>query len=223
MASQKISQLTSYATPLAADIIPIVDTANAATKGITIPNLFKNTSMLNGISNANTARQSQIVVSTTNYYVTSSNLAIPNPTMAGMIVGSRFVWRIHMDKTAAGTGIFQLSIYRGTTGSVSDTQDVLQTLGTQTAIVDNMLVDIMLVVTATGATGSYFWSMNAIQQAATITGFGIATGTTGLFTGTVSSVAMNTAGLQFGIGFKATTGTPTISIPFVHAQAFNIS
>ena len=183
-----------------------------------IPKTF----ILNGITNGNTARQSQVVVSGTAYYVTSSNLNLPATLKDGMIIGTKFVWRVHMDKTAAGTGTFQMIIYRGTNGTTSDTADVTQTIGTQTAVVDNMVVDVTLTVTTTGATGAYFWSICPIQRALTATGFGIPTGTTGLFTGTVSSVALNTASLIFGLGFKATTGTPTITVAMVQAQALNI-
>lgn len=177
----------------------------------------------NGLTNINTAEQSVTVVSGTNYYITNSNITLPNPLRGGMSVGSRIVWRVHMSKTAAGTGTFQMSIYRGTTATTSDTRDVLQTLGTQTAVVDHMFIDVTLVVTTVGASGAYFWSMCPQQAAATATGFGIATGTTALFSGTVSSVALNTAGLAFGLGFVATTGTPTIRIVQVQAYAHNLS
>lgn len=40
MADSKISQLTSYTTPLSADVLPIVDTANTTTKKVTMANLF---------------------------------------------------------------------------------------------------------------------------------------------------------------------------------------
>lgn len=227
MASQRITDLTNYAAPLTTDVLPIVDITNATTKKVTIANLISplgipNANLPNGLSNVNTARQSQLTVSTTAYYITSSNLALPATLKAGMVVGSRYTWRVHMTKDAAGTGTFQIIIYRGTNGSTSDTADVTQTIGTQTAVADNMVVDVSVVVATTGATGSYFWSICPLQRAATITGFGIATGTTGLFTGTVSSVALNTASLIFGLGFKSTTGTPTISVPLVLAQAFNL-
>ena len=224
MADQKISALTNYTTALAADIIPIVDAANTTTKGITIPNLFKNTSLPNGINNGTaSAQQSQVTVAGTKYYITNSNLAIPNPTMAGMAVGSRFVWRVAMMKTAAGTVGFDILIYRGTNGTTADTNDVDQSIGVQTAALDHMVVDVQVTVVSTGATGSYFWSIVPMNKAATATGFGVATGTSAFTSGTISSVAMNTAGLQFGLGFKSNTGTPTITIPFVNAQAFNIS
>jgi hypothetical protein len=127
-----------------------------------------------------------------------------------------------MAKTAAGTGTFQIKLYRGTNGSTADTADVTQTIGTQTAVVDNMTVDVEIVVTTIGAAGAYFWSIIPTNKAITATGFGVATGPTGQFSGTVSGVALNTAALKFGIGFVATTGTPTITVPMVRAQALNV-
>ena len=176
----------------------------------------------NGITNGNTSRQSQVVVSGTSYYVAGSNLNLPATLKTGMAVGTRFRWRVAMDKTAAGTGAFAIEIRRGTAGTTADTADVSQSVGTQTAAVDSMVVDVEMVVTTTGATGAYYWTIIPVQQAATATGFGVATGPTGLFSGTVSSVAMNTASLKFGLSFKATTGTPTITIPLVQASAINI-
>lgn len=177
------------------------------------------------ITNGNSAAQSQVVVSGTAYYVTNSSLALPisSNTNVAMSTTTRFVWRIGMTKTAAGTGTFQIAIYRGTNGSTADTQDVLQTIGTQTAAVDNMVVDVMLTVTTIGSTGSYYWAIIPQNKAVTATGFGVTTGTGAFFSGTVSSVALNTQGLKFGIGFVSTTGTPTITIPYVNAEAFNIS
>lgn len=184
-----------------------------------------NANIPNGINNGSQASQSQVVVSGTAYYITRSNLLLPasSKTGGGMVVGTRFVWRVAFTKTAAGTGTFQLRIYRGTNGSTADTADVTQTLGTQTAAVDNMVVDVMVTVTATGATGSYYWTMVPMNKAASATGFGITTGTGAFFSGTVSSVALNTASLQFGLGFISNTGTPTIAIPLVHGRVFNMT
>lgn len=173
--------------------------------------------------NGNSAAQQQVVVSGTSYYITGSDLlASPATPISGMVVGTRYVWRVAMTKTAAGTGTFQIVIYRGTNGTTSDTADVTQTIGTQTAAVDNMTVDVEVVVTGTGASGSYYWSIIPNNKAATATGFGVATGTGAYFSGTKSSVAMNTASLKFGLGFIATTGTPTITIPYVQANAYKL-
>ena len=128
-----------------------------------------------------------------------------------------------MTKTAAGTGTFQIVIYRGTNGTTADTADVSQSIGTQTAAVDSMTVDIAVQVTATGATGSYRWAIIPQNKAITATGFGVATGAGGFFSGQVTGVAMNTTSLKFGLGFIATTGTPTIVVPLVNAWTQNIS
>jgi hypothetical protein len=181
-----------------------------------------NTEIPNGITNVNTSAQSQVVVSGTNYYITNSTITVPASPVNGVVIGTTFHWTVAMTKTGAGTGIFQISIYRGTNGSTSDTQDVLQTIGTQTGVVDNMTVDVQLTVTTAGASGVYYWSMVPNNKAITATGFGVATGAGAYFSGTVSSIALNTANLKFGLGFKATTGTPTIVIPMVEARAYNL-
>lgn len=177
----------------------------------------------NGITNVNTSTQSQTVVSGTAYYIAGSTLSLPATLRGGMVVGTVFRWTIAMAKTAAGTGIFEIILYRGTAGTTADTADVAQTIGTQTAVVDNMTIDIDMVVTTTGATGAYYWSIIPTSKAASATGFGVPVGPTGQFSGTKSSVAMNTASLKFGIGFRATTGTPTVTVPLVRATTQNIS
>lgn len=181
---------------------------------------------MHGLNNGTaSAAQSQIVVSATAYYITNSTLTMPATakTGGGMSTTTRFRWTVAMTKTAAGTGTFAIRIYRGTNGTTADTADVTQTIGTQTAAVDNMTVDVQLTVVTTGATGSYFWSIIPNNKAITATGFGVATGAGAFFSGTVSSVALNTASLKFGLGFVATTGTPTIVIPMVEARAYNMA
>lgn len=169
-----------------------------------------------GLTSGNTSAQSQVVVSATAYYIAGSALAVPT----NLAVGSRFRWTVAMAKTAAGTGIFELILYRGTAGSTADTADVAQTIGTQTAVVDNMTVDVELVVTTTGASGAYYWSIIPTSKAASATGFGVPVGPTGQFSGTKSTVALNTASLKFGLGFRATTGTPTVTVPLVRSQTY---
>lgn len=176
-----------------------------------------------GIISSATALQSQIVVSGTAYYITNSAITMPasSKTGGGMSTSTRMRWVVGLTKTGAGTGTFQLRFYRGTNGSTADTADATVTLGTQTAVIDSMVLDVTIAVTATGATGSYFYCITPMSKAGSATGFGITTGAT--FTGTVSSVALNTASLKFGLGFIATTGTPTITT-FVHeAYAMNMS
>jgi len=217
MADLKITALTAYTAPIDTDVIPIVDITTTTTKKVKVSDLLGSV-----VDNASQASQSQIVVSATNYYITRSNLTMPTAFKVPMAIGTRFIWRVGMTKTNAGTGTFRIIIYRGVNGTTADTADVTQTIGTQTGVVDNMMVDVQVVVTATGASGSYYWSICPANKAITATGFGVATGTGAFFSGTVSAVAMNTASLQFGLGFVANTGTPTIVIPYVNALAFNV-
>jgi hypothetical protein len=146
---------------------------------------------------------------------------MPATAKAGMKTTTRMTWRLYMKKTAAGTAAFYICIYRGVNGTTADTRDVAQSIGTATAAVDNMVVDVQLTVTTTGASGAYHWAICAQNKALTAVGFGIATGA-GQFSGNVSGVAMNTASLIFGIGVMGTTGTTTLTVPLVQAQAFNM-
>jgi hypothetical protein len=189
------------------------------TRGINAINTEVNTKLSGVGPTANlTALQSQVTVAGTVYYVTGSGLLVPTD----LAVGSRCRWTIAMAKTAAGTGAFNIHIKRGTAGTTADTSDVTQSIGTGTAVVDNMMLDIELTVTAVGASGSYFWCISPTTRASTTTpaGFGTPFGPTGQFSGTVSAVALNTASLKFGIAFANVTGTPTITVPMVRANLF---
>jgi len=225
--SSKISGLTAGAPAQATDLHPISRGAanyslqNSDIATYVLSQAIPNTSLGDGIINSNTALQSQVVSSGTAYYITNSNINVPASPKTGIVVGTTMWWDVIMTKTAAGTGTFQIVIYTGTNGTTSDTASVSQSIGTQTAAVDTMRLLVKIVFTAVGASGSFFWSITPITKAATAAGFGVATGT-GVFTGTVSSFNTTTSNLKFGLGFIATTGTPTITIPCVLAQSFNL-
>lgn len=174
-----------------------------------------------GLTNANSAQQSQTVVSGTAYYLTSSNLTLPATLVNGIKAGTTLYWHATLTKTAAGTGTFQIVLYAGTHGTTSDTAEVSQSIGTQTAAVDTMNVDVQITFVTVGSSGSFYWSITPIHQAATATGFGVSV-STGAFTGTVSSFNTTTASLIFGLGFISTTGTPTITVPCVISRATNL-
>ena len=184
------------------------------------------TSLPNGITNFSTAAQSQPCVANTKYYVASSGLALPATTLSGVngltANKSTFIWDVAMNKDGSSSGgTFSIVIFRGVNGTTADTADVTQSLGTLGGQADNMTVEIQLTVTATGSSGSYYWSMVPTHMAASGQGFGLGIGSTAHFSGTVSSVALNTAGLTFGIGFVSTV-TPTIGIPQVQSSVFNV-
>ena len=168
------------------------------------------TEIPNSIFSINTADQLQTAVSGTYYYVTSSALAVPASPKVGIIVGTTFTWDIFMTKSATTpNGAFTFCIYRGVNGSTGDTRDVGQSFGTQTNAVDSMWLRVTLRVTTTGATGGYSWTMTPFTKGVS---FGSAVGTSGMFSGNVSSVNLTTASLKFGLAFMSTTSIPSYRI-----------
>ncbi len=167
-----------------------------------------------GTDTSNIALQTQATVAGTQYYITRSGLLVPG---ANIRVGTVFNWTVSMTKTAAGTNAFVIRIYMGTNGTTADTAIVAQSIGTQTAALDHVLLHVQVTFTAIGAgTGAVYWSMTPMNKAVSATGFGCVTGT--LFSGTIGSLTTTTSGLILGLGFLGTTGTPTITLPMVQGQ-----
>ncbi|HVI10222.1 MAG TPA: hypothetical protein VND65_18170 [Candidatus Binatia bacterium] len=186
-----------------------------------------NAQMPNGLTNFNSAAQSLTVTSGTAFYITNSNINLPASPVTGIVAGSApttFRWSVKMTKTAAGTGTFQIVLFMGTNGTTADTAIVTQTLGTQTAAADQLDLEVMLTFTAVGAgSAAVYWTICPKQYAASATGFGITyPATASFFSGTVSSLNSTTSNLKFGLGAIFTTGTPTVTIPFVDARSFNL-
>lgn len=173
-----------------------------------------------GIFNFNQAAQSQVVVSATEYYLTNSNLNMPASYNTAIAAGTTMRWRFALTKTAAGTGTFQILLKKGTAGTTGDTSMVTQTIGTQTAVVDNMECDVT--VTFTSATAMY-WSIIPRQSASSGTGFGLVyPAAAAQFSGTVGSLTTTTASDKYGISVIFTTGTPTFVVNMMQAQAFGV-
>lgn len=242
--SGTLNNCSSYAATALTGQVPIANGGtNATTAATGLANLaaagIPNTLLPDGVLNANSAIQSQLATGGTSYYITNSQLALPATYLQGMTApsgsggtvkcGTTFRWHLGIVKTAGSPtlGAFSLIIYRGTNGTTADTAD--ETFGVavgnpQTAVVDTMVVDIEATVLTTGATGSYFWKIVINSHAAASgAGFGLSVLPV-IATGTVSSVALNTASLKFGLGFLCATGgtPPTYTVPMVQAQAFNI-
>ena len=178
-----------------------------------------------GLFNHNSAQQSQLVVAGTSYYITNSKITLPAALKTGIVVGTTLRWSVCLSKSAAGTAAFNIIVFMGTNGTSADTAQVTQSINgsTSTAIIDTMWVDVTLTFTAVGAgTGAFYWSIVPFQRAATATGFGVSSAVSSVFTGTVSSLTTTTGSLIFGLGFSNTTGVPTITVPIVDAQAFNL-
>ena len=136
-----------------------------------------------------------------------------------------------MTKTAAGTGAFTVYIYRGVNGTTGDAQDVAQAIGTQTAAIDSMMLNVQLVVTTVGGSGAYSWGMIPDNRATgsgtvnTVGGFGCPAATApAFFSGTFStSVNLNTVGTGFGIAVASAVGTPVLTFQTVASYALNVA
>lgn len=174
-----------------------------------------------GIRNFNQAAQSQVVVSATEYYITRSDLDMPAVYNTAIAAGTTMHWRIALTKTNAGTGTFQILLKKGTNGTTGDTSIVTQTIGTQSAAVDNMEADIRL--TWTSSTAAY-WTIIPRQSAASGTGFGLVyPAAAAQFTGTISGQTTTTASDKYGLSVIFTTGTPTFVVNNVDAQAYGVN
>jgi hypothetical protein len=174
-----------------------------------------------GLFNFAQAAQSQAVTSATEYYITHSDLDMPATYTTAIGAGTTMRWRVAMTKTAAGTGTFQILIKKGTGGATTDTSIVTATIGTQTAALDALECDIVL--TWTSSTAAY-WTMTPRQFAATGTGFGFAYPLAAQYlSGTITGQTTTTASDKYGLSFISTTGTPTILISEVTANASGVN
>src|SRR5271157_171890 len=173
---------------------------------------------LNGIHNFSTSSLTPGGAAGTYYYIAPSALAMPATYKTGVVSGTVMQWHIRMSKTAAGTGAFNIRLYYGINGSISDTTLATQSIGTATAALDDMDLDIIVAFTSASA---LYWSIVTRHSAATATGFGGATGSLA-FSGTVSGLTIASS-VIFGIGYSNTTGTAVITIPLVEAEALGVS
>jgi hypothetical protein len=177
------------------------------------------TSDVNGLHNFSTSSLTPGGSAGVFNYIAPSTLTMPAVYTAPIAAGTTLRWHIRMSKTAAGTGSFIVGIYMGTAGSISDTKEVSQSIGTATAAVDDVDLDIIAVFTSTTA---FYWSIAATHSAAAGVGFGLAIGSQA-FSGTVTGLTTTTASLKFGIAYSNTTGTAVITVPLVQAEALGVS
>lgn len=141
MADTKISALTNYTAPIGADIIPIVDTTNSLTKGITLATLHSD-----GYVNYSTASQASGFAADT--YLTGSNIMLPS---GSPYVGSLYHLIFDVVKTGAGTATPIITVRYGTAGSTSDTARVTFTFGAGTAAADTGVFDLFLLFRTVGS------------------------------------------------------------------------
>lgn len=218
------TQIFNLSGGVVAHIDPVISPVGAitGTTQLCTPGYFAKRIDWTQLNNGNSALQSNVTVANTPVYVTASTLAMPATLVQGPQIGTSLRWRLCLATAAAGTGAFQIRIYRGANGTTADTQDVSQQIGaTGTAVADACYVDVTITFTAVGASGSYFWTIAPVHTALTATGFGLVTGVSPS-TGTVSSVNTTTVGVKYGVAYNNVVGTPTITAPLVEAQAFNL-
>jgi hypothetical protein len=155
----------------------------------------------------------------TYYYLSPSALTMPATYSTAIGSGTTMKWHFAMSKTGAGTGAFNIRFYYGTNGSISDTTLATQSVGTATAVLDDMECNAILAFTS--ATAGY-WSLACQHSTATATGFGLAIGSQ-QFSGTLSGLTTTTASLIFGLGYSNTTGTAVITVPLVTSEAYGVN
>lgn len=217
-ASAPGNSILAYVTTSSSGVITLV-TPYMDTSAFGVP-VFQ-PSNPSSIFNFSTAAQSQVVVSATEYYLTNSNLNMPAVYTTPIAAGTTMSWRFAINKTAAGTGTFQILLKKGTNGSTADTALVTQTIGTQSAAADNGECDVTL--TWTSATAAY-WTITFRQSAATATGFGLAYPAVAAdFNGTISGQTTTTASDKYGLSVVFTTGTPTFIVTEMQARAFGVN
>lgn len=115
-----------------------------------IPGDNSGTPVGGGITLRNQSTSAQAPAAATLTYLTGSKLMIP--PNADIRVGSRFQWKFHMTKTAAGTATSTIAIVWGTAGTTADTARVSFTKPAGTAVADEAWVEINATVKAVSAT-----------------------------------------------------------------------
>ena len=123
MADTKISNLTSYTTPTATDVLPIVDTTNSTTKKIAWPDLFKSPTLTTptlGVASA-TSIQVPTLTAATNSSInlgsgTYNTIQTYTPSAAGTATLDLSKGNIHHITMPAGNITIALS--NATTGQV---------------------------------------------------------------------------------------------------------
>lgn len=159
-------------------------------------------------TNASTA--DQVVGASTTAYLTGSMITVP---ASGLQVGSTFVWKITMSKTAAGTLANTFDVRVGTNGTTADTSRLSFAMGTQTAVADTAVVTITATVRSVSATSTMAGNYQMTHNLAA-TGFdnALQSKTANVTSGTFDNT---TSGLKIGI---STTTAASYSLTFQQVQ-----
>jgi hypothetical protein len=150
-------------------------------------------------SNSSTASQSPAAA--TNTYMTGSAITIPQ---GGVKVGTQFIWRIALSKTAVGTGQAVFTVLDGTTGTTSDTARVAFTTSTETAVADTGMATIIVTVRSVSSTGTWQGNISLSHAGANAglsngAGWGVDT-TSGTFDDTAATIQGHQVGIMVNSG-----------------------
>lgn len=155
-----------------------------------------------GVSNASQADQGPGFASDT--YVTDSGLIIPS---FGLQSRTKLFWRIQAGKTGAGTAtpIYQVRI--GSNQSVADTSRLTLTGPAQTAVADEAVIDIWVILRNAGAAATLRGVVWVTHNTSSTTGFAnvvspVTTAVSGAFDST-SHVGGQFVGLSINGGASA--------------------
>jgi hypothetical protein len=167
-------------------------------------------------SNASTASQSPTAA--TNTYLTGSAITVPQ---GGVKVGTQFIWRIALSKTAAGTAAAVFTVMDGTNGTTADTARIAMTTSAETAIADTGVATIIVTVRSVSATGTWQGNTSLVHAGANV---GLSNGA-GWSADTTSGTFDDTAATIQGhfVGIMVNSGTANaFTITQVQAQTVNL-
>lgn len=191
MTDTKISALTAYTTPIAADVLPVVDTTNGLTKKISMSTMHQI------YTNQSVSAQGAGFASDT--YLTGSRIVFPGAPLVGTTYEAYF----DVTKTGAGIATPIIIVRVGTAGTTADTARLTFTFGAGTAAVDVAQVQIICTFRTVGS------GTTAVLQ-------GIAAATTNLTTTgwsnakkavVVTSAGFDSTTASLGIGMSYNGGT----------------
>lgn len=208
--------LDTQTAPASPSVGQVLVYADSVTKLLSVKDEAGFIHTLGNLSNSSTAAVAQAPAAATRTYITGSNIAVP----AGKLqIGTMFMWRVSLTKTAAGTAASTFGVAVGTAGTTADTDRLTFTKPAGTAAVDEGLVEIM--VTCRGplsASGVFVGEFRMTHNLAS----------TGHMT--IPGACVNTISAGFDVtvpdlivGLTITTGaSDAITIQVVQAEAVNL-
>lgn len=114
-------------------------------------------------------------IPTTRVYLTNSDITV---TAGALVAGVKLTWECYVSKTNASTVVPILEVLFGTNGSTADTARFVTAttvwttaMAAQTAVADQMILTVEMLIVGGGAAGTVFGSFQIIKQAAQNAGF----------------------------------------------------